>query len=66
MVDFTNGGDPTRPLAPAFTTLSPQVDIMERQRLRKSKGGIMPPMMFAKLEDAVKNNPRRNRNARPA
>ncbi len=27
---------------------------MERQRQRKAKGGLVPPMMFAKLDDAIK------------
>lgn len=45
--------DPTRPVAPAFTKLQPQVDIMERQRARKAKGGLVPPMMFAKMDEAI-------------
>lgn len=53
MVDFTQRGDPTRPVAPAFTKLQAHVDIMERQRARKARGGIMPPMMFAKMEESM-------------
>ena len=54
MPDFTTRGDPTRPVAPAFTKLQPQVDIMERQRARKAKGGLLPPMLYAKMDDALK------------
>lgn len=59
MPDFTNRGDPTRPVAPAFTKLQPQVDIMERQRARKAKGGLMPPMAFARMEESLKNRGKR-------
>lgn len=59
MADFSTRRDPTRPVAPAFTKLEPQVDIMERQRARKAKGGLMPPMMFAKMDEALANRRKR-------
>lgn len=64
MNNFDNRRDPTRPLPPAFTKLTPQVDLMERQAARRAKGGLAPPMLYAKL-DAIRGT-KGKRNAGPA
>lgn len=62
MNNFDNRRDPTRPLPPAFTKLTPPVDIMERQAARQAKGGLATPMLYARL-DAIRGTKGRKADA---
>jgi hypothetical protein len=50
-MSMSNGADPTRPIAPAFTTMQPHLDIsLPKKGIAAQKGGLLNhPVAMSRL-----------------